>query len=169
MWATKFKIWSICAPYFLVASLSTMSTVALSLPNIEVIGNNFQLESDPTNLALVGGSVFPFTLIGESRTHTFQIRNTGSTTLTLTGAVTITGSAPGDFAIVTQPATSIAAGQYTTLSVRFSPPGPGLGGRNAVITITSNDSDQSSFAFRVLGIAATQIPDDVKDLSLIHI
>jgi subtilisin family serine protease len=145
-------------------------------PEISITGNGLEIPSGSVAL-----SPYPSadgTGFGEyNSTNVFTIRNTGNGVLNLTGrpAVVISDVQVRDssgvwfnaltspFRVVTQPATSIAAGGSSTFTVRFSPPShPGF--FMAKVSIASTDADESTYAFHVSGVrtapASGQPADD---------
>ena len=75
--------------------------------------------------------------VGGTSTKTFTIRNTGSTSLSITG-VTIDGANAANFMVTASPASPIAAGASTTMDVRF---GAGtVGSKVAALHIASSDT-----------------------------
>jgi len=99
-----------------------------------------------------------FGTVGSSATLDYVIRNTGTGTLTLTGAagseVVISGANAADFTVVQQPARTIAVGAQSTFNIRFAPSAPGL--RTATVTILNNDADggdgvESPYTFKIQG------------------
>jgi hypothetical protein len=86
---------------------------------------------------------------------TFSIENKGSQNLTLTGNpnVAISGANSTEF-IVTQPANSIIpSGNNSTFTIVFSP--KTTGSKNAVLTISNNDADESSYTLNLSSIGRT--------------
>jgi len=122
-------------------------------PEIEVRGNG--------RLILVG-DISPraadFTFLGAravdgtSITRTFRIKNLGSATLDLTGGphVVISGVNSGDFSVTKQPSPTVAPGTFTTFKIRFRP--TGAEERSAVVSIPSNDGDESPYSFAISGV-----------------
>jgi hypothetical protein len=95
----------------------------------------------------VSSSNFGAVVNGASKTRTFIIRNLG--TVPLTGvSVGKSGTHSGDFAI-TQPATTVNGGGSTTFTVTFTP--TASGGRNATLSIASNDADENPFTIALSG------------------
>ncbi len=80
---------------------------------------------------------------------TFLIPNAGTAPLNLTAtpAVAITGPQAGDFKVVTQPATPIAPGGSSSLTIRFAPLAAGV--RNAIVSIQNDD--KNPFYFSISG------------------
>ena len=100
--------------------------------------------------------------VGSYSDTIFDIRNTGAATLLLKGSpiVNLSGPDVANFSIITQPSVSVASGGSTSFAVRFTPASGGL--KNALITITSNDADESPYQFAVTGEAP---PPDIVILS----
>jgi hypothetical protein len=83
-------------------------------------------------------------------TQTFDIRNIGNQTLNLTGTprVAIAGTNASNFAVLTQPAATVAGGSGATFQIRFTAPST-AGVRNATVTIASNDSNEGTYTFAI--------------------
>lgn len=81
----------------------------------------------------------------------FTIENIGVAALNLAGApiIQIAGSNPGDFVVTQQAATPVAHGTPTTFKIKFRPTVAGL--READVSISSNDSDEDPYIFRIQG------------------
>ena len=94
--------------------------------------------------------------------RTFTIFNSGTRTLQLSGSpsVQITGAAADDYAMVTQLPASIASNTSATFQVRFSPTAGGS--RRATIVFASNDTDEASFSFAVIGTGVNRPEIDVQ-------
>ncbi len=87
-----------------------------------------------------------------SLSHTFTIRNTGTSPLDLTGAspyIQITGAAAGDYSVGVIPSNSIATGGTTTFRIDFEP--AAWGARNATISIANTDMDENPYEFNITG------------------
>lgn len=85
----------------------------------------------------------------KSPTKTILISNTGTTTLTLTG-ISRGGKHPRDFIVTAPQNTSLAPGATTTIRVTFKP--TAKGNRSAIISIQSDDTDESTFTIAVSGV-----------------
>lgn len=124
-------------------------------PEINILGNS---------ISIVDGDLTPtitdHTDFGEAHVtlgtvvRTFTIENIGSSTLSLAALVAnrvkITGPHSADFTVTTQPsASTIAASGSLTFQVTFDP--LAIGGRNATLTITNNDTDESIYDFAIRG------------------
>lgn len=88
--------------------------------------------------------------------HTFRIANDGSGDLTL-AEPTITGAHSPDFSIIAAPALTVAPGNQTTMTIRFTPSAAGI--RTALVAFQNNDSDESPYDFAIqgTGIIGTEI------------
>jgi hypothetical protein len=89
--------------------------------------------------------------VGQSVEQTFTITNSGSGDLILsTPFVTLSGRGAGQFSIIDMPTeTTLAAGESTTFTVRFSPTSPGT--KKAVVRVLSNDANEGTFDFEIRG------------------
>ena len=79
---------------------------------------------------------------------TFTIRNTGTATLTLSGA-TKNGPDEADFSVGSPGAATLAPGEQTTLDVTFNPANTGV--KSAAIHIASDDADENPFDINLSG------------------
>lgn len=91
--------------------------------------------------------------------RTFVITNFGFDDLSLTGAprVQIVGPAAGDFQVTVLPPTTVLARTNTTFQVTFNPSALGL--RTALVSIASDDPDESPYTFAVQGQGGADVPD----------
>lgn len=90
-----------------------------------------------------------YAALGAESSSSFIIRNFGSQPLLISG-VSMEGSHASDFTITTPPAASVAVGMTTGLTVRFTPSAEGT--RHAVLHLTSNDPDETSFKIALEGV-----------------
>ncbi len=88
---------------------------------------------------------------GGSATRVFTIANTGGVNLNLTGPepVTITGPHAGDFAVIKDAASPIAAGELTRFTIKFAP--SATGSRHATVSIANSDDNESLYTFAIRG------------------
>jgi hypothetical protein len=84
-------------------------------------------------------------------TQQLRIRNTGLSNLSIS-SLTRNGSHAADFALGTQPASSIAPGATSEFEIRFAP--TASGNRTARLEIVSNDPNHSPFVIRLAGSAS---------------
>jgi hypothetical protein len=101
-------------------------------------GNNLMSGSSTVDFGASGG--------GGSVSKTFTVRNTGTYQLTGLG-ITIDNTA--DFAVTAPPATPVLPGESTTFTVKFQP--GTLGTTSTVLHLASNDDDEPSFEFALVG------------------
>lgn len=130
-------------------------------PEIEVLGgpapeNAVSIASGDVTPELNDGTDFgTATISSQSIVHRFQIVNTGSSSLSLTGSPAVAVSGSTDFVVTAQPTdTSIDAGSNVTFDVTFTPSTSGT--QTATISIANDDSDEAPFTFDVGGTVSTQ-------------
>jgi hypothetical protein len=120
-------------------------------PEMEVQGGGYWIPAGGTNVTSVDGTDFGTAMLyGGTRESTFTILNVGQASLSLTGApaATITGPAAGDFAVISQPASSIPSGGNSKLTIRFTPSAGGP--RMATVVIPHADS-LTAYDFAIQG------------------
>ncbi len=120
-------------------------------PEIDVQGGGVSISDGSASPNLSDGTDFGGSNLGNSVDRTFTIANPGNIGLNLTGTprVTVSGTNASDFAITTQPASTVNAGGSTTFVVQFTP--SGLGIRAARVNIPSEDANENPFDFAVQG------------------
>lgn len=129
-------------------------------PEIEISGDgNVIADGDTT------ASTEDFTDLGGAdiangvNTATFQIENTGTATLNITGSspyITFSGDDAADFSVHTPPATTIAASATTTFVIAFNPSSEGE--KNATLSIANSDVDENPYTFAIKG-TGTSFPE----------
>ncbi|MEO5916638.1 MAG: leucine-rich repeat protein [Luteolibacter sp.] len=122
------------------------------IPEIEV--------RQPENTVLadgVTGKDFGSVAIGGTVSLDFIIKNTGTGDLTdLT--ISVSGANPGDYQLGSLGATSLPAGETTSVTISFHPTAAGT--RTAIIQIGSNDSDENPYDIGVTGVGL-RVPEIV--------
>ncbi|WP_395739382.1 choice-of-anchor D domain-containing protein [Prosthecobacter sp.] len=125
----------------------TLSVVATPLtPQIGV--------QQPVGTSLASGSStvdFGASPTGTGTSQVFTLLNSGAAPLNIS-AVTINGTNAADFAVTTAPASAIAAGGSSTMTVTFTPSATLT--RTAVLHIVSNDPATGSFDINLTGYGA---------------
>lgn len=109
-------------------------------PEINVIGNTNTIvngDSTPSTTDFTDFSTV-------AATRTFTIQNTGSLDLTISN-VSLTGANASEFAILSLPSATIAAGSSSNVVVKFNPASVGV--KTAQLNIDSNDTDESTYNF----------------------
>lgn len=100
----------------------------------------------------MNGTNFGNVCIGSTESQTFEIRNTGTGVLNLSGnpIVVLSGVNSGFFTVVTQPTpTTIAPGGVATFTISFSPTSNGT--KIARVRINSDDCDEAEYNFTIRG------------------
>lgn len=139
-----------------VAPGATVGVCGGAAPNIRLLGTASLciLDGDASPSAADGTDFGFYAAPGIDRT--FTITNNGSGTLNISG-INISGPDASWFTVIAGPVlTSLAPGQSTTFTVRFS--GIGLGVRNAIITVVNDDADETNYDFAVQGEGTISVP-----------
>ena len=138
-------------PYTFTVRGESMSA---SIPDIHVKQGSTDLVSNQ--------STYDFGLIQEGSSSTnvvFSIENSGKALLVLTD-IYISGTNANEF-LLKSPPSSIPVGESRAFSVKFSPQSVAV--KNAILTIESNDIDESEYIFNLLG-KGSEIP--VPDINI---
>ena len=131
-------------------TLALVAGTPVALPAIEVSGGSpaTVIVNGATTTGTIDDTDFGTVVWGSGTpvTHTFTVKNIGTGTLNLTGAIlpTTPGANPNDFIVVQPTITSLVANATTTFTVTFTPGGGGI--RTATITIPNNASNPDTFA-----------------------
>lgn len=96
-----------------------------------------------------GGNFVTSSPISVMTPITFTVENQGTVDALTISNVVISGANAADFSVGTAP-TSIAATSNGNLVINFTP--SVAGNRNAIVTISNNDSDENPFVINLLGI-----------------
>jgi hypothetical protein len=134
-------------------TFSIQGTGGGAAPEIEVSGNGVPIltgddEADTSDDTDFGDADVASGLV----THTFTITNSGSVDLNLSGSpiVVIGGTHAADFILTTDATTPVSSGGGTvTFQISFDPSDAGQ--RDATISISSDDADESIYTFSVQG------------------
>ena len=130
---------------------------AILAQEIDVQGNSLSIFNGDSNPGYWDDTDFGVgSVTGGTVEHTFTLRNTGGFPLVLSGnpKAAISGSSAADFAVTVQPQSPIAAGESTTFTVSFDPSVKGL--RQAVVSITNDDSDENPYTFAIQGTGISE-------------
>ena len=117
------------------------ATQTLTVTVTNVLDNGILAVEQPagTPLASGNGSVgFGNLTIGQSNERIFTLRSQGEAALFLPSGAVISGAAASDFSLVDSAPASLATGDNTTFTVRFSP--TASGNRSATLSIPTNDT-----------------------------
>ncbi|MES2598788.1 MAG: choice-of-anchor D domain-containing protein [Verrucomicrobiota bacterium] len=125
-------------------------------PEITINGNGMEIASGDTSPSLGDHTTFSGAIVqGSAVTRMFTASNSGAAPLNLTGSpqVTISGPNASDFTVTSQPASSLSFGGQSSFQVAFNPTAPGL--RTATVSITNNDTDESTYVFTIQGVGVS--------------
>lgn len=127
---------------------------------IQVSGLGAVIFSDgQTALSTTDGTIMREVQVGGTRATSFTISNVGTGPLTVSS---VTSSNP--LFTITEVPTALAAGTGETFKVRFTPTSSGQ--HHTIITITSNDADESPFTFALRGVATAAPPAPAPELEV---
>ncbi len=105
----------------------------------------------PAGVGLTGGASirsFGAVSVGGSVDLTFTVRNSGTTNLT-DFALSLDGTDANEFSVTANPTASLAPGESTTFTARFSPTSEGT--KTATLHIASNDPVHNPFDLTLIG------------------
>ncbi len=129
----------------------TVSGTGAGAPEIAVLGNGQGIADGDTTPASADHTDFASNDITSGAvSRTFTIQNTGTDVLNLgANAASLSGTHASDFTVSAQPATSLAPGGSTSVTVQFDP--SNLGIRTAVLTVANDDADENPYDFTLTG------------------
>jgi|GEM_PF-1936028 len=135
--------------------------------NFEIQGTRFNTEVEVLNINhnqlipnLADCTQFPDTGLTGFSDCTYTIQNLSATNvLYIDPAVNFNIGTPGDFSVITPPASTVAPNGTTTFTVRFTPSAIGL--RGTILTFVNNDSNESPYRFAIAGTAIANTPPTV--------
>ncbi len=127
--------------------------LTVNAPEVNVQGNSVSITDGDVTPSLTDDTNFGSATVSTNIVKTFTIQNTGTSNLTVSNVALSTGSV---FTIggITLPAT-ISAGSSTTFTVTFNSATAGT--FNDVVTITNNDSNESSYDFAITAVATALV------------
>ncbi|MCK5148897.1 choice-of-anchor D domain-containing protein [bacterium] len=126
--------------------------VAPSAPEINISGDDQDIVDGDTTPSVNDDTDFGSVAEGSSKAHVYTVTNQGTASLSLNGSpsVAISGSHTGDFSVTSNPESTVASDYgTTTFEITFTPQSSGL--RTATVSISNDDSDESSYTFAVQG------------------
>ncbi|MBD3582740.1 choice-of-anchor D domain-containing protein [Flavobacterium selenitireducens] len=126
-------------------------------PDMQVSGNGVVIPDGNATTSVIDNTDFgSVSMQGGQAIASYSITNTGFGTLNL-GAISFTGAAAADFAIVTAPPTTVAQGATVTFQISFTPTTVGV--KNAAMYILNDDFDESPYNFSLTGLGVRTYPD----------
>jgi hypothetical protein len=131
--------------------IAACAVSAWSAPILSVSGNGRDIFATSSREF---GQNFGLVQVGTTATQTFLIHNRGNQTLNITLPVTF--NADANYAVIVQPAASVAAGTSTPLTIQFTPQQTGLLAGH-ILKIFSNDAS-SPMQFGILGTGVDALP-----------
>lgn len=122
-----------------------------ALQDVAVTGGSVTISDGDRKARNGTGQKFGSVGVGQQIVKIFTISNEGNSILTFASPVIrVAGANPGDFSVVAFPThATLAPGETTTFSIRFLPGVAGL--RRATIEVLTNDPDEGTFDFKVIG------------------
>ena len=99
-----------------------------------------------------GGSTSASSGVGVSSPLTFSIENLGTTTALNVSSVVISGANSSDFSVASNPS-SVAALGNGSMVINFNPASSGT--RTGIVTINSDDADESAYVITINGVGGT--------------
>ncbi len=141
----------------LATDYSWSFTTAGILPEIEVISPLAEILTGATYD--FGNAVNPST-----KSQVFTIRNSGTSDLIISSSL-LSGTNSSEFSISSFPSSPVASGGgTTTITVMFQPAvavtPPEI--KNAILTISNNDADESSFVINLEGTALNSLEPEIQ-------
>lgn len=123
--------------------------VVVAKPQMTVTGNGNAIADGATATSQLNGTDLGAVTCSTAITENYVIQNYGDQPVSL-GPVSLSGANTSDFAIMIQPASLLAPGASTELSIRFTPATAGT--RTATVTFSENDPAQPTpFSFSISG------------------
>jgi hypothetical protein len=120
-----------------------------------VAGQEIDVAQNSTNIDSNGDFDFGDVTTPNNSEITFTISNpisgVGAANLLLSGTpkIVVSGANASDFTVTADPTSPVAGGASTTFKVMFTPSAGGI--RSAIITIATNDTDESNFVINLSG------------------
>lgn len=115
-------------------------------PEMDVRGNSISILDGDITPSIADNTDFGNTLTAV--TKSFTIFNLGTTSLTLSPSITITGTNASNFTLASGPGLSVSACSTKNFNILFTP-GVAYGLYKATITIYSNDPNENPYTFDV--------------------
>jgi hypothetical protein len=126
-------------------------------PEINMVGNLITIVNDDMSASVSDNTDFGTVSIDAGSTLvTYTIQNTGTGNLYI-GAISFTGTNAADFSVQTAPASVVAQGSSTTVTISFNP--IIVGTKSAVIYIANDDSNENPYHFQISGLGVRTYPD----------
>ncbi|MCU0428713.1 MAG: choice-of-anchor D domain-containing protein [Cytophagaceae bacterium] len=151
---TGFALTGVASNWVDGTSNGVSGTIPQPLPEINVTGNAVSILSGDNSPSVTDHTSFGTLTPGSNLVRTFTIQNTGAAPLTISTIVS-SGTQASLFTVAGVPA-SVPAGGSATFTVTFQALTTGT--KSALITITSDDCDESGYTFLVQGNSVNPSP-----------
>lgn len=136
-----------------VLGMTVAEVAVVPVPEILLNGNGVGISDGNTTISFTDHTHFGSADIASGAvSRTYTIYNTGTADLGIQ-SLGISGDHYADFSITSSPASPIHAGTSALLTVLFNP--SAVGNRNATISITNSDADESPYTFNIQGYGYT--------------
>ncbi len=130
--------------------LTAAAGCAAVLPDPDAFGNALLIENGDLTPSFDDNTLVCGTPVGETRTLTYSIKNSGGGIILLDGANPVSTSPSTDFTVSAQPTDlELAPGEETTFDIDFSP--SGLGTFTATVEIQNRTCDNDPYTFTIEG------------------
>ncbi len=147
--------------YLEITEIWTVNPQPATQPEIAVEGNSTLIPDGDLLPQVIDGTNYGDMEIGASPiSKVFTIKNTGNTSLDITG-VTLSGINASDFSITSMPTALLNAGASTTFVVEFNPAAL-VGQKTATIEISNSDCNESLYTFGIEGVALGALFSEVR-------
>ncbi|WP_300564446.1 choice-of-anchor D domain-containing protein [Flavobacterium sp.] len=118
-------------------------------PEVNVQGNGNSITDGDSTPSLTDHTSFGSqSVCSGTIVRTFTIQNTGTSNLVLANP-TMSGTHASDFSVTSNPSSPVAAAGSTTFQITFNP--SSVGTRLATVTFTTNDCNEATYDFSILG------------------
>jgi autotransporter-associated beta strand protein len=137
-------------------------TLRVEKPEIRIMCNSRIIQNGDIIPRTVDGTDFGSVPVnGYSKNITYTIGNIGNVDLLFSDspAVKLGGANPGNFRVINNPTSSIAAGSSVSFTVAFDPSATGL--RSATVSIGNNDADENPYYFAIQGTGLSSTAIDL--------
>jgi hypothetical protein len=151
------RIWDGNNDDLVVVDCGALEYNAPAIQEMNIQGKGISINDGDMIPTLWEATDFGVAMAGVPVQQTFMIDNIGDAALHLTGSprVEIIGTNAEDFSAVSQPEAQIPGGESVAFTIAFSPQTTGL--REAMVSIASDDSDETPYTFAIQGTGTKQI------------
>ncbi|CAL2094442.1 exported hypothetical protein [Tenacibaculum sp. 190524A05c] len=146
---TNFDLTGISSNWVDTTANSISGTCSVAIPEINLQGNGNDILTGDTTPITSDNTDADKVNVGSSKNMNFNVRNTNGTGDLAISSVTLSGDT-SEFTVTLNPSNNpILPAQSAGLTISFHPTSGGL--KTAVVTIVSNDCDESEYTFTIQG------------------